>query len=163
MKNILFFMLAFLVLLNTACQPEKCCEPPRTGSFIIAVKDGLQWDAYPGNNMLHNDTLTITGIGQYPGTFTDTLGIKIKYTGPGDYKLLKNRAFYHSTYGHSAPLNSYKLDSLFNNTITIDGYDPVANTINGSFSIKFVDFNAPAGKPGDISFLDAQFYLALHK
>ena len=163
MKNILFFILAVFILLNTACQPENCCEPPHGNFFIIAIKDGVQWDAYPGNNTLHDDTLTISGIGEYPGTFTDTLGIKIKYTGPGDYKLLNNQVFYHSTSGHSAPLSSYKLDSLSNNTLTIGGYDPVANTINGSFSVTFIDSNAPAGKPGDISFLDAQFYLALHK
>ena len=163
MKNILFFILAVFILLNTACQPEKCCEPPHPGFFILAIKDGVQWDAYPGNNTLHDDTLTITGIGEYPGTFTDTLGIQVKYKGPGDYKLLKNQVFYHSSAGNSAPLNSYKPDSLFNNTLTIGGYDTVANTIHGSFSVKFVNLNPPPGQPGDISFLDAQYYLALHK
>ncbi len=163
MKNILFFILAVFILLNTACQPENCCEPRPPGFYIIAIKDGVGWDGYPGNSTLHGDTLSITGIGQYPGTFTDTLGIRIKYTGPGDYKLLKNQVFYRSTSGHSTPLNSYKPDSLFNNTITIGGYDPVANTINGTFSVKLVDLAPPPGQPGDISFLDAQFYLALHK
>ena len=163
MKNILFFIFASFVLLNTACQPENCCEPPHGNFFIIAFKDNVQWTGYPGDNTLHGDTLIITGIGINPGTVRDTLGIRVKYTGPGDYKLLKSQVSYHSSAGYNAPLNSYKLDSLANNTLTIGGYDPVTNTIHGSFSVTFIDPNAAAGQPGDISFLDAQFYLALHK
>jgi hypothetical protein len=162
MKNFIF--ITAFVLLNASCSRNNgCYAPPVSSLFINAKRNDTLWIAFPGNNTLRNDSITIKAIGITQVPFQDTLGIRIKYTGPGDYILTKSLVYYHSVSGPGASLNNYTLDTLYANTLTISAYDQMSATIKGSFNIKFVDFNAPSYKPGDIGFLGGQFYIALRK
>jgi hypothetical protein len=163
MKNLLFIVFTAFTLLNTACSPGKVPTPPVLNMFINAKRNDTLWNAFPGNNTLSNDTITIKAIGINEVPFQDTLNVRLKYTGTGAYQLVKSQVSYHSWAGGTAPVNKYTLDTLYANTLTISAYDQTASTIKGSFNIKFIDFNAPSYKPGDISFLGGQFYIALHK
>jgi hypothetical protein len=159
MKKLMIIIFAAFVLLNTSCLPDKCCEPPHANIYLFAQRNGIQWLAYPADFTVKNDTITISGIGENAGSIADSLGIKIKYTGPGNYKLLKNQVSYYYTNGHSTPVLSYKLDSLYDNNINIINYDQAANILNGTFNIKFTGINTT----DDLSFLGGQFYIPLHK
>jgi hypothetical protein len=164
MKNFIFIVFtAFGLLLNTSCTHKNCCTPPIINMFINAKRNDTLWNAFPGNNTLRNDTITIKAVGINQAPFQDTLNVRVKYTGTGAYQLSKNQVSYHSWAGNGAPINNYALDTLYANTLTITAYDQTAATMKGTFNIKFIDFKAPSYKPADISFLAGQFYIALHK
>ncbi|MDB5122914.1 MAG: hypothetical protein JWP94_1043 [Mucilaginibacter sp.] len=163
MKNFLFIVFTAFTLLNTACSPGKVPVPPVINMFINAKRNDTLWNAFPGNNTFRNDTITIKAIGINQAPFQDTLNVRVRYTGTGDYKLVKSQVSYHSRAGGTAPVDKYTLDTLYANTLTITAYDQTAVTMKGTFNIKFVDFKAPSYKPADISFLGGQFYIALHK
>ena len=158
MKKLMLACAAAIVLFNSSCLPDKCCEPPLANSYINAQRNGIQWSAYPENSAFKNDTLTISGVGENPGPAMDTISFRIKYIGPGKYELLKNQVAYFYTAGHSAPVVSYTLDSSYDNNLNIVSYDQTENMVNGTFNIKFAGTNNTA----DVSFLDGGFHIVLH-
>src|SRR5471032_693932 len=134
MKNFVYFALSYFVLLNTACQPDKCCVPPESQVYIRAQKDSVSWEANPANTTVQNDTITIVGTTNNPAALQETLMIKVKYTGLGNYNLVNDQAVYYTTAGQSAPIVTHKLDSLFANSLNIFFYAP--GNIVGSFNLK---------------------------
>jgi len=162
MKNFTFILFAALSI--ASCNPNNgCYAPPASSLFINAKRNDTLWSAIPGNSTLRNDTITIKAAGIDRTLFRDTLGIRIKYIGTGVYTLTKSQVSYHSVAVNSAAINNYTLDTLYANSLTITAFDQMSATIKGSFNIKFIDLNASPGKPGDISFLGGQYYIALHK
>jgi hypothetical protein len=160
MKNLVFIVLAAFVLLDTACHPDNCCVPPGSTVYMRAQKDSVQWEADPSTSTIRNDTITIIGKTDKPGALQETLGIKIKYNGLGNYNLHNDEAFYYTTAGQSTPVVSHKLDSLFANSVNIFFYDPGSGTIVGSFNMKFI--SSPSSLK-DIAFLQGSFEVPLHK
>jgi hypothetical protein len=158
MKKLIILLFAALALFNTSCLPDKCCEPPQSNFYLSAQKDGTPWNAYPVGYAIKNDTITITGTGVNAGPQLDSLAIRLKYTGPGNYKLLKNQGYYYYYVGHSGPVMLYNLDSLYDNNLNIINYDQTRNIISGTFNLKFAGTNNTT----DASFLDGKFYIGLH-
>ncbi len=121
---------------------------------MSALRNNVEWTAVASGSNTVNDTIKMLGVGVNMGSnLHDTLSIQIKYTSPGTYKIAPNQVFYHTRLGNGLPYNSYKIDTLFNNSVIVTGYDPNAARITGTFTLKFVD---PADTAG-ISFLYGNF------
>jgi len=91
----------------------------------------------------------------------DTLNIKIRYNTPGTYILQGNDAFY-GIFKNGA-VTGYQLDGSSTNAIIITGHERISDPyssvpdqvkITGTFNLKFVDPNNPAG----IVFQNGSFY-----
>lgn len=149
-----------------SCKPEKCCVIPEPPAKVTAQKDGAPWSPMFAKGILSaTDSLSISATGatyrSYPYQKTDTLNISILYNKPGTYQLQGNQAFY-GVFNDNI-LTGYQLDASYNNVIVITGYkrltDPYSSVpdqvkITGTFSLKFIDPNNPAG----ISFQNGSFY-----
>jgi len=158
MKTITCLALSCFLLLTTACHPDKCCVPPGSQNYIRAQKDSVLWDADPANTTVNNDTVTIVGKTNKPGTLQETLVIRVKYNGLGNYNLTNGQAVYYTTAGQSAPVVKHDIDTLFANSLNIFFYAP--GNIVGSFNLKFIN-TPPSTK--DIAFLEGRFEIPLHK
>lgn len=157
MKKFIFSTLTAFVLLNTACRPGNCCVPPGSTVYMRAQKDSVLWEADPSATV-SNDTITLIGRTAKPGALLETLVIKIKYHGLGDYNITNDQALYYTTAGQSTPIVKHELDSLFSNTLNVFFYAP--GNIVGSFNLKFIN-TSPSLK--DIPFLEGRFEIPLHK
>lgn len=158
MKTLIYFALSCFVLLNTGCHPDKCCVPPQSQVYLKAQKDSVLWNASPANTTIQNDTVTIVGTTNNPGALLETLVIKVKYNGLGNYNLTNGQAVYYTTAGQSAPIIKHDIDTLFSNSLNIFFYAP--GNIVGSFNLKFIN-NPSSAK--DIAFLQGAFEIPLHK
>ena len=157
MRYVLSFIFFITLLAFSACS-HYCCDAPQPDKFMSAERNNNEWSAVAEAIKLSGDTLNVIGIGVNTGSnLHDTLAFKIKYTTPGNYKPTLNQVLYHSTIGNGSPLSTYKIDTLFSNSITVTGYDQAANRLTGTFALKFVD---PANAAG-ISFLYGNFKVAL--
>lgn len=127
---------------------------------MFAEKDSVNWRAVASGSIVANDSIAIAGIGQnFGNNLYDTLTFRIKYNGLGGYSLNPASASYNSSVGNGPPFNSYKLDTLFSNSLMVTFYDQPSNHIQGTFSIKFINPANPAG----IRFLYGNFKVALNK
>jgi hypothetical protein len=171
----LVYLIAGAMLFSISCKPDLnryCCDVAQRAAEITAQKNGELWAPSAVKGTLSNiDSLSIyaTGITASLGTITklDSMAVKIAYISPGLYKLNSNQVFY-ATFNPDGTLNSYKLDTTFNNVINISGYQVLDNpaTTNpnevkftGTFSIKFVDPKNPAG----ISFSNGSFFAIMNQ
>jgi hypothetical protein len=158
MNKLTYFIGLLVTLVFSACS-HYCCDAPRPDNFMNAQRNNETWTAVANGIRLTGDTLNIIGIGVNAGSnLHDTLAFKIKYTTPGNYKPTLNQVSYHSTIGNGSPLSTYKLDTLFSNSITVTGYNETTNRLTGTFALKFAD---PANS-GSISFLYGNFKVALN-
>lgn len=166
MKRITCLALFATMLAIYSCKPEKCCVIPEPPAKVTAQKDGATWSPRFAKGVLSElDSLSISATGitetAYPYKKLDTLNISIRYNKPGTYQLQVNQAFYGLF--NDSGLTGYQLDPGYNNVIVITGYkrltDPYSSVpdqvkITGTFSLKFIDPNNPAG----ISFQNGSFY-----
>jgi len=144
------------MLFFSACY---CCEAPRPPDAIYAQKNGVQWTATPMGRLGAGDTLKISGTGINNGSnLHDTLGFNFKYAGLVNYSITPGLAFYHTRVGNGLPLLYYKVDTLFNNYLTITGYNQSTNLVTGNFQIKF---DSPADT-STITFLYGNFKAPLN-
>jgi hypothetical protein len=150
------------------------CDPAHVSAqtLMTAQRNGVLWNTRSIKGSLSPiDSLTINAtsaqLQTYPVIKLDSLAIKIAYTSTGSYKLAGNQVFY-ATFNQNGALNSYNLDNTFDNEITISSYQApdnpyMTNTnaveIKGTFNIKFIDPNNPAG----ISFSNGNFYFIVNQ
>ena len=173
MKKLMYFVL-FVTMLSVSCKPiiRYCCDVAQPSAVMTAQKNGVLWNPGGVKGILSPiDSLTIDAtsiqLQTYPLIKLDSLTIKIAYTSTGDYKLAGSQVFY-ATFNQNGTLNSYKLDTTFNNVINITSYQTLDNPyttnpneieIKGTFNIKFIDPNNPAG----ISFSNGNFYVIMNQ
>jgi len=139
---------------------------PQPATKITAQKNGASWSPVYGKGVLSDlDSLSIsaTSVSYEPSALNkiDTLNITIRYRDPGTYQLKGNQAFY-GMFNNDA-LTGYQLDESYNNVVNITSYQringdvpngPYYAKVTGTFSLKFIDPNNPAG----IIFQNGSFY-----
>jgi hypothetical protein len=173
MKKSACFILVLILLTAFACKPivRYCCDVAQRWAEIDALKNGVAWSPQYVNGVLTDiDSLKIAAMsGTATGTNfvkTDTLIIKIFYTGTGTYKLTNNRVFY-ATFANGA-ITRYNIDTTYNNVLNITSYQKLENPatptpdpveMKGTFDIKLIDPNSPAG----ISISNATFYAIMQR
>jgi len=166
MRNLIIVVFLIFVLFNLSCEHDKCCAPPLPASHIMASKNGVSWSSFWVNGTVSAlDSLKIyartTTDATYPTSKVDSMSFKILYTDIGNYSLHSNQVFY-ATFTNGVT-KSYKLDTTYNNVLSITGYDRLHNQattnpdpikVSGTFNLKFIDPDNPAG----ISFTGGNFY-----
>lgn len=170
MKKLIIIVFSAIVLFNLSCLPDKCCHPPQPSSAMTAEKNGEPWTTrYVKGTISDLDTITISALNIETMTDTirklDSLNIRIRYNGKGSYDLHANQVFY-ATFTKSS-VNSFKIDTSFNNRLNITNYQIFENSgpspnqikITGTFIIKFIDPTNPVG----ISFLNGNFYTIMNQ
>jgi hypothetical protein len=140
---------------------------PQPATVVTAQKNGVSWSGrYASGTLGPTDSLRVWAISATiptPGVLNkvDTLSIKILYVKTGTYQLKGNQVFYGIF--NNDQVTGYQLDESYNNVINITGYERLSNPystapdqikITGTFSLKFIDPNNPAG----ISFQNGNFY-----
>jgi hypothetical protein len=158
MKYFFYLFASILSMLFWGCS-RYCCDYYHPNDVMYAERDSVLWNAVASGNISSSDSLNMKGIGANNGNRHDTLTFQVKYKGPGTYSLNPAFAFYHSSVGNGPPFNSYKLDTLFRNTLVVSSYDQTTGNLEGSFSIKFTNPADPAG----IRFLYGNFKVVLNK
>jgi hypothetical protein len=170
MKKLIYFILG-TTLFSISCKPDRdCCLVLQRGAEMTAQRNGVLWNPFGVKGIFSEiDSLTIdaTNASQNAGTITriDTMTIKIAYNGNGVYTLAPNQVFY-ATFSNNGTLNSYAIDPTFDNELDITSYQTLDNPyttnpneveMKGTFKIKFIDPNNPAG----ISFSNGSFYVIM--
>jgi hypothetical protein len=153
MKKWVYYSVALMALfIITACV-YNCCDvkPPL---LIFAQKNNVQWKATPAGTLGTNDTMQITGVGINTGSnLHDTIDFKFKYAGERTYNITPTSSFYHTMVANSPPLLYYKVDTAFDNYITISDYDQLNHQVTGFFQVKFI---SPADTT-TVTFLNGNF------
>jgi hypothetical protein len=158
MKYFFLSLAGGFLLLFYGCR-HYCCDVYHPNDIMYAERDSVLWNAVASGTIGANDSIKMVGVGQSIENLRDTLTLQLKYKGPGNYSLTRADASYHASIGNGPPFNSYKLDTLFSNSLVVTGYDQSTNDIQGSFSVKFFNPADPAG----IRFLYGNFKVALNK
>lgn len=175
MKKLTYLILV-IALFSSSCLKThvspNCCTPAQRWSEITAQKNGVLWNPFFANGVLSNiDSLHIAAasVSISTGSYVklDTLSIKLLYNSPGVYKLQGNQIYY-GTFANGTITQSYQIDPTYNNEINITGYETLHNPattnpdmikITGTFNIRFIDPNNPAG----ISFSNGSFYTIMNQ
>jgi hypothetical protein len=156
MKNLIPVILGASLFIVSCTKPNGC-DPAQMTAQITAQRNGVLWrPLFVKGSLSAADSLTLsaasasTNSGLY--TRVDSLSIKFLCTGIGNYKLHDNQVFY-ATFTNTV-LNNYKIDTTYNNALNITGYQSLNNSsmmnpnqirITGTFNVKFIDPNNPAG------------------
>lgn len=168
MKKITCLIFSVIIITAYSCKPivHYCCDVAQRPAGITALKNGVTWNPqYVNGIMTDLDSLKIAAMSGTVNstTFskTDTLNIKLSYTGTGTYNLTGSEVFY-ATFSNGAT-TQYNLDPAYNNQLKITSYqnldDPATTVpndieIKGTFDIRFID----PGNPSGISISNATFY-----
>ncbi|HVW14835.1 MAG TPA: DUF6252 family protein [Mucilaginibacter sp.] len=164
MKNLILFIMAAGLLLASCTKPEGC-DPAQMATEMTAQKNGVLWrPLFVKSSFSAADSLSLsaTGGSANQGNYNkgDSLTFRLLCTGIGSYKLYSNQVFYASF--TDSGLKNYQIDTTYNNVLNITAYQAGDNSsmmspnqikITGTFNVKFIDPNNPAG----ISFLDGSF------
>jgi len=172
MKRLTLLIFSLLLIVFYGCTiPHNCCDVAHKWAEITALRNGVAWNPQYANGTLTDlDSLkiaamdgTVTGVNFVK---TDTLNIKVSYIGTGTYQLNNNKVFY-ATFTNGATTR-YKIDTTYNNVLNITSYQRFDNPgssvpndieLKGTFDIKFIDPNNPAG----ISISNATFYAIMQR
>jgi hypothetical protein len=172
MKKFAILIFSLLLTIFYGCViPHNCCDVAQRWAEITALKNGTTWNPqYVNGTMTDLDSIKIAAMDGTvtSATFnkTDTLNIKLSYIGTGTYNLNDKDVFY-ATFSNGAA-TSYSLDPTYKNQLKINSYlnlnnvattNPNAIEIKGTFDIKFIDPNNPAG----ISISNATFYVIMQR
>jgi hypothetical protein len=163
MKNLTLVILG-ISLFIVSCKPNGC-DPAQMSAQITAQRNGAIWrPAFVKGSLNAADSLTLSATSASTNssgyTKVDSLVFTVFCSGTGSYKLHDNQVFY-ATFTNNG-LNEYKIDTTYNNALNITGYQSLNNSspmnpnqikITGTFDIKFIDPNNPAG----ISFSNGTF------
>jgi hypothetical protein len=172
MKKLIIPIFNILVIV-CSCKPivRDCCMVAQRPAGITALKNGVAWNPTFVNGTLSDlDSLKIAAMSGTVASATfvkaDTLNIKLSYIGAGTYNLTGKQVFY-ATFSNGVT-TSYTLDPSYNNQLKItsaQNLDNAATTVpnfiklNGTFDIKFIDPNNPAG----LSISNATFYTVIER
>ncbi|MGZ3814217.1 MAG: DUF6252 family protein [Mucilaginibacter sp.] len=172
MKKSTCLIFSLLLAVFYGCTiPHYCCDLAKRWAEITALKNGVMWNPqYVNGTLSEIDSLKISAMNGTvtSATFnkTDTLNIKVSYIGTGTYQLNNNKVFY-ATFANGITTR-YKIDSSYNNVLNITSYQRFDNPgstvpndveLKGTFDIKFIDPNNPAG----ISISNATFYAIIQR
>jgi len=172
MKKLPFLIFSLLSLAFYGCTiPHYCCDVAQKWGQITASKNGVAWNPlYVNGTLTDLDSLKIAAMNATMTsnaiTKIDTLNIKVSYIGTGIYKLDNNKVFY-ATFANGTATR-YKIDTTYNNVLNITSYRRFDNPgssvpdnveIKGTFDLKFIDPNNPAG----ISISNATFYAIMQR
>ncbi|MBS1501875.1 MAG: hypothetical protein JST32_07425, partial [Bacteroidetes bacterium] len=124
MKNLIPLIMAASLLLASCTKPGGC-DPAQMTTEMTAQKNGVLWrplfvksSLSPADSLFLSATGGSANLGNY--NKADSLTFRLLCTGIGSYKLHGNQVFY-ATFTGSA-LNSYKIDTTYNNVLNITGY-----------------------------------------
>lgn len=163
MKKFLLVLCLVIAFFFFSCAKKKeCCNFPPVPNFILAQKNGVEWQGDPSNSTIKLDTVIVTGN----NTTTDQqeiLGFKLRIDAPGYYTLKNNEGYYHII-KNNASIATYKLSPTHSNTVVIIALNATDKILHGYFDLKFVKtFDNPTGsQPDSISFFSGKFKVALH-
>ena len=173
MKKLTCLIVSIALITAYSCKPipHYCCDVAHRWAEITALKNGVAWDPqYVNGIMTDLDSIKIAAmdgtVTSATFTKTDTLNIKLSYIGTGTYNLNSKDVFY-ATFNNGAT-TSYNLDPSYTNQLKITSYlnlnniattNPNAIEIKGTFDLKFIDPNNPAG----ISISNATFYAVIQR
>jgi hypothetical protein len=162
MKKILLILCSVILLFFTACAKKECCDFPPVANFILAQKDGIEWQGDPSDSAQERDTTIVTG-NKASTNQQEILGFKLRIDVPGYYTLKNNEGYYYITKNNTT-IASYKLSPTHSNTVVIVALNATDKILHGYFDLKFVKtFDNPTGsQPDSISFLSGKFKVALH-
>ena len=151
-----------MALLLSACKKKDCCTFPVTPDFILAQKNGAQWQVNPlGSNIL-GDTITVSGKSSVNGE-DELVGFKIVFDGIG-YYTLKSAENYYRILEAGLPVAVYKPDPAHVGSVTIISYNQNDNILQGFFDLRFLKISDKPGKthPDKIFLSEGKFKVKLN-
>jgi hypothetical protein len=171
MKKSYLLIIGLFITITFSCKKNEklCCVLPTSDSRETAERNGILYETPDVHGALSTDSIAITSAGlagiSNNDFILDSLSVKLKYTGIGTYKLSQNQVYYFirlsltNTYSANTPVNTYTLDTNFDNSLTISDYNSSTNIMSGTFSVKFIDPNSAT----DISLLSGTFMFPVSK
>jgi hypothetical protein len=162
MKKYLLVLLWATWLLSISCKKKDCCVFPPVKDFILADKDGTEWNADPSKSNILGDTTTITGS-LTTGNLEEVLEMKLIISDVGFYPLKNNHGGY-VVKKNGTIIKKYALSPTHLNTVSIIFINGKDQIVQGFFDVKFIKTydSQPGAKTDSVSFLDGKFKVALH-
>ena len=120
-----------LAIVAFSCDDDNETTPD---DFIVARKNGVTWEGhtemvFDQNN--NSDTLYIFGIG-----IDETLVMRIKFEGLGNYSLEKSHGTYYTTLGGDVLTSEYQTEGgNYIGGVKITRYDKDARIVEGNFGV----------------------------
>ncbi|HVV55585.1 MAG TPA: hypothetical protein VHC47_09685 [Mucilaginibacter sp.] len=157
----LIIMLACTALVS--CN-HNCCDLPTPVNTMKATKNGAAWELNYATGNMRQDTLILADTSVNPER-TELILFKFKFDGTGNYKLSAGNLVYAYAHRMDNPYVYYTLNTAYNNSLKITGYDTGGGIVTGTFNIKLDKdpSNNDSRYPANLSFLNGVFNIHLSK
>ena len=134
-----------------SCQKDDNIEE---SDFISASINDMKWNGTPEISINRdNDSLILLGYGH-----EQTIFIKVKFKGEGNYNLENSRANYYTTFGGDVITSLYTLDSNSSSYLKITEYDSERNILEGDFELSLLkEWSNPENNIDIKNFKNGQF------